>query len=421
MKKFPFRAGSVLLAAALLASPATTAAAQDEATPTPAGTHAEQEPTTREHAPVTDHCPNSLTPPEPRTTSERLAPDAPAPAALPVAVAGDCGISAPTGFTVPEEVVASAWLVADIDTGEIVAQKDPHGRYRPASVIKALLALVAIEELDLQRPVTVSHASAAQEGSAVGLGEGGVYTVEQLLHGLLLASGNDAAHALAQELGGDEATLKKINAYAEELGTTDTRAVSYSGLDGAGMSSSAFDLGLIYRAAYADPVFARIVGTEFIDFPGYGEHEGYELWNDNGLFLNDPDGIGGKTGYTDDANHTFVGALDRGPAGGPRLMAILLDTTIDGGRPWAQAQALLQEAYRHLDAAPVGSLAPVTTTPAQPPTTGALETPVAAAAAERGDPERPAGSGLLGVGIVVAGLVAAAAALAGVVVTRRRR
>ncbi|GAB3942098.1 hypothetical protein GCM10028828_08040 [Corynebacterium tapiri] len=246
-------------------------------------------------------------------------------------------------MVVPPEVLASAFLVVDLDTGDIVAMKDPHGRYRPASIIKVLLALVVIEELDLNKPVQVSHESAAQDGSAVGIGEGGTYTVEQLLHGLLLASGNDAAHALAQELGGDEATLRKVNDLAQSLGTTDTHVSTYSGLDAPGMSSSAFDLALMYRAAFANPTFARIVGTDHIDFPGYEGHPGYQVWNDNGLLMNDPHGIGGKTGYTDDAHHTFVGALDRD---GRRLMAILLDTTADSTRPWQQAQALLDAAYQ---------------------------------------------------------------------------
>ena len=233
---------------------------------------------------------------------------------------------------------------SDLDTGEIVAMKDPHGRYRPASILKVLLALEAIEELDLKKVVIGTDEDAAIDGSAVGLGPGGRYTVEQLLQGLLMASGNDAAHALAQQLGGDEETLTKINKLATDLGARSTFAASYSGLDAPGMSTSAADMALLYTAAFENPTFARIVGTDSVKFPGYGDLEGYELGNDNGLFMNDPDGIGGKTGYTDDANHTFVGALDRD---GRRLMAVILDTTIDHGpRAWEQAQMLLDEAYK---------------------------------------------------------------------------
>ena len=320
------------------------------------GTELSEPTTSREHAPDTDECPQQVSPPEAKSTSEVPVPGQAVPTPLPVAVAGNCGVTAPDGFDVPEEVLASAWLVADMDTGEIVAAKDPHGRYRPASIIKVLLALLALDNLTLTDEVTVFEESAGQIGSAVGIGAGGRYTVDQLLHGLLLVSGNDAAHALAQELGGDEVVLREINELARDLGTTDTRAASYSGLDSPGMSTSAYDMGLIYREAYSRPGFFRIVDTDHIPFPGYDDLPGYEVWNDNGLFLNDPDGIGGKTGYTDDANHTFVGAMNRDDR---RLFTVILDTTTDKARPWEQAQLLLNQAYEIPEGEGVGLLEPV--------------------------------------------------------------
>lgn len=296
---------------------------------------------TRTTAPDTDSCPHSLVPAEPSTTSEELAPGQATPTPLPPVDGAACGVTAPRGFKVNKDVVASAWMVSDLDTGEIIAMKDPNGRYRPASIIKALLALVVIEELPLDQRITATLEDASVEGSAVGIGPDGTYTVEQLLQGLLMASGNDAAHALATALGGDEDTLRKVNEKAREIGTRSTVAASYSGLDAAGMSTSAADISLIYREAFANDTFARIVDTEHVDFPGWGEMPGYELWNDNGLYLNDPDGIGGKTGYTEDAQHTFVGAIDRD---GRRLQAVILDTTVDHGfRAWEQAQMLLDE------------------------------------------------------------------------------
>lgn len=296
---------------------------------------------TRTTAPDTDSCPHSLVPAEPSTTSEELAPGQATPTPLPPVDGAACGVTAPRGFKVNKDVVASAWMVSDLDTGEIIAMKDPNGRYRPASIIKALLALVVIEELPLDQRIIATMEDASVEGSAVGIGPDGTYTVEQLLQGLLMASGNDAAHALATALGGDEDTLRKVNEKAREIGTRSTVAASYSGLDAAGMSTSAADISLIYREAFANDTFARIVDTEHVDFPGWGEMPGYELWNDNGLYLNDPDGIGGKTGYTEDAQHTFVGAIDRD---GRRLQAVILDTTVDHGfRAWEQAQMLLDE------------------------------------------------------------------------------
>ena len=317
-------------------------------------------PPVRLHAPDTNNCERSLWPPEPVSTSEARETETLQP--LPVTYEGSCGIEAPEGFHVDEGVLASAWLVANLDTGDVIAMKDPHGRYRPASIIKVLLALVAIDELPREQRVVVSEESAGQEGSAVGIGAGGEYTVNDLLHGLLMASGNDAAHALAQALGGDDATLTKINAKARELGMLDTRATSYSGLDRAGMSTSAWDMALAYRAAFSNPAFAEIADTASYPFPGYGDIPGYELWNDNKLYLNDPDGIGGKTGYTDDANHTFVGAVDHD---GVRLVAVVLDTTVDKMRAWQQAQTLLHESYAYASEGHthVASLNPVEGTP----------------------------------------------------------
>ncbi len=346
------------LASACLVASTPLALAQDTE-PTPgdaAEMSAEAESSSiRREAPNTDNCPHALRPAEPVSTSERLAPGQPTPTPLPAVESSEsCGVTAPHGFEVNKDVVASAWMVSDIDTGEIIAMKDPNGRYRPASIIKALLALVVIDEVPLDKKVKATMKDASIEGSAVGIGPDGEYTVEQLLQGLLMASGNDAAHALAGQLGGDEEASKKVNALAKKLGTRSTRAASYSGLDSAGMSTSAEDISIIYRAAFRNKTFARIVDTEHVEFPGWGELPGYELWNDNGLFLNDPDGIGGKTGYTEDAHHTFVGALDRG---GRRLQAVILDTTVEHGfRAWQQAQMLLDEAYKVKPGEGVGTL-----------------------------------------------------------------
>ena len=186
---------------------------------------------TREAAPNTDNCPQALLPPEPVTTSEVVAPGQQSPAPLPEVQSTNCGVQAPENFDVDSDVRAASWIISDLDTGEVMAAKDPHGRYRPASILKVLIALVAIDELDLNKVVTGTDEDAAIDGSAVGIGPGGRYTVEQLLQGLVMASGNDAAHALAQQLGGDEETLKKINQLANDLGARSTHAASYSGLD----------------------------------------------------------------------------------------------------------------------------------------------------------------------------------------------
>lgn len=368
----------------------------------------------RTAAPDTNDCPHAERPAEPVTTSERLAPGETSPTPPPPVEGDDCGVTAPRGFDVDDAVVASAWMVSDIDTGEIIAQKDPNGRYRPASIIKVLLALEVLGNLDLDKKVIASDESASIDGSAVGIGAGGEYTVRDLLNGLLMVSGNDAAHALAEELGGEEETLRRINERARDLGADSTYAASYSGLDAAGMQTTAHDLSLMYRAAYNNPTFAEIVNTVSTEFPGYDDHPSYEMGNDNGLFLNDDDGIGGKTGYTDDAHHTFVGAVDHD---GRRLMAVILDTTIEHGpRAWEQAQMLLHEAYDVQPGEGIGTLEEESTETTE-------ETPSPAPQGETDTIEETSGLAQYGpwIGGAAIAVIAFAAIVAAALLPRRSR
>ncbi len=267
---------------------------------------------------------------------------------------GGCGvITAPNSPPVPGDVSAEAWLVADLDSGAVIAARDPHGRHRPASVIKVLIAMVSINELNLNKMVAGTAEDAAVEGTKVGVGPGGSFTVNQLLHGLLMNSGNDAANALATQLGGMPAALHKINNLASRLGGLDTRAATPSGLDGPGMSTSAYDIGLFYRYAWANPTFSAIVATRTFDFPGNGDSPGYQLDNDNQLLYNYPGALGGKTGYTDDAGQTFVGAADRD---GRRLVAVLLHGTRQPIPPWAQAAQLLDYGFATAPGTRIGTL-----------------------------------------------------------------
>ncbi len=130
------------------------------------------------------------------------------------------GLAAPTQPGVPPlpTVAAEAWLVADLDTGEVLAAQAPHRRLRPASTLKVLTALVALNRLDPATPYVATAADASLEGSKVGIVNGGTYTVDQLMLGLLLSSGNDAAHALGQATGGQDVTVGLMNEEARRLG-----------------------------------------------------------------------------------------------------------------------------------------------------------------------------------------------------------
>lgn len=251
---------------------------------------------------------------------------------------------------VPGEVSAEAWLVADLDSGDVIAARDPHGRHRPASVIKVLIAMAALTELDVNKQVVGTDADARAEGSKVGIDDGGIYTVNDLLHGLMMHSGNDAAHALAAQIGGMDVALRKINTLATKLGGKDTRVATPSGLDGPGMSTSAYDIGLFYRFAWQNPTFASVVATRSYDFPG---NPPYLVENDNKLLFNYPGALGGKTGFTDDAGQTFVGAAERD---GRRLVAVLLRGTRDPLPPWQQAAKLLDYGFATAPGTNVGTL-----------------------------------------------------------------
>jgi D-alanyl-D-alanine carboxypeptidase (penicillin-binding protein 5/6) len=305
-------------------------------------------------------CPYQVsTPPAVDASEVPQAGDPPVPLPVPATPVGGealagCGIVAAPGTPpVPGDISAEAWLVADLDSGAVLAARDPHGRHRPASVIKVLTAMASLNELDLNKAVPGSQDDANSEGTRVGVGPGGNFTVNQLLHGLLMGSGNDAAHALASQLGGMDVALHKINTLAAKLGGRDTRVATPSGLDGPGMSTSAYDIGLFYRYAWNNPAFANIVATRSFDFPGYGEVPGYTLENDNQLLYNYPGALGGKTGYTDDAGQTFVGAASRD---GRRLVTVLLHGTRQPIPPWQQAAHLLDYGFATPPGTRVGTL-----------------------------------------------------------------
>ncbi|MCE9517093.1 MAG: serine hydrolase, partial [Mycobacterium sp.] len=217
----------------------------------------------------------------------------------------------PVGSVEIPDGPAQGWIVADIDTGTVLAGREMYGARPPASTIKVLLALTALDELNLDSTVVASPAAANTECNCAGLVAGRTYTVRQLLEAALLVSGNDAAHALADMLGGYDIAVDKMNAKAFAVGASDTHATSPSGLDGPGGAgwTTPRDLAVIFRAAMANPVFAQITAQPTAVFPAEtGERV---LVNQDELLIRYPGAIGGKTGFTDAARKTFVGAAQR--------------------------------------------------------------------------------------------------------------
>ncbi|MGY1735258.1 D-alanyl-D-alanine carboxypeptidase family protein [Geodermatophilus sp. SYSU D00684] len=238
----------------------------------------------------------------------------------------------------PADVVAAGWLVADAGTGDVLAARDPHGRYYPASTLKTLTLLTLAHRLDPAAVVAGTVEDEAMEGSKVGIVAGGHYPVGLLFQALVMQSGNDAANALARAFGGTEATVAAMNATALELGAFDTVAGSASGLDVAGQSSSPYDLALVFRALVADPLTAGILMTPTAQMPGVeGRSPGFQIQNQNPL-AGYPGTLGGKTGFTDAARHTFVTAAERD---GRRLVVSVMGTENVPRRAADQAALLL--------------------------------------------------------------------------------
>jgi serine-type D-Ala-D-Ala carboxypeptidase (penicillin-binding protein 5/6) len=273
-----------------------------------------------------------------------------------VPVAGaEAGVQ-PAGTVPIPEGPAPAWIVADMDTGQVLAERDMNVPHPPASTIKTLLVLTALDELpDLNATVVGTEADTHVECSCAGIEPGRTYTARQLLDAVLLMSGNDAANALADMIGGYDTAVAKMNAKAASLGALGTDAATPSGLDGPGGSGSTTprDLAVIFRAAMANPVFAQTIVQPVATFPAKTGDK--TLLNDDELLHRYPGTLGGKTGFTDAAKKTFVAAADRG---GRRLVIAMMYGLIKEGGPtyWDQAAGLFDWGFAQDPQASVGTL-----------------------------------------------------------------
>ena len=246
----------------------------------------------------------------------------------------------PVGNVAPPDGPAPAWIVADMDTGQVLAERDMNVVHPPASTIKTLLVLTALDEVvNLDATVVGTEADTQVECSCAGIEPGRTYTARQLLDAILLMSGNDAANALADMIGGYNAAVAKMNAKAAAIGALGTHAATPSGLDGPGGSGATTprDLAVIFRAAMANPVFAATIAQPAATFPtATGDRP---IVNDDELLHRYSGTLGGKTGFTDAAKKTFVAAADRG---GRRLVVAMMYGLVKEGGPtyWDQAVGL---------------------------------------------------------------------------------
>lgn len=230
-------------------------------------------------------------------------------------------ISFACAMEVAPENTAHAAILVHMDSGDVLYEKNADERMLIASITKLMTALVVSEQCDLQDEVTVSREDCAVEGSSVYLKPGESYTVEELLYGLLLSSGNDAATALARYVGGSAKGFAELmNQKAESLGLNDTHFSNPHGLDAEDHYSSAADVAKIMSNAMRSEIISQILGTKSRTV---GEttciNHNKLLWNYEGC-------IGGKTGYTMAAGRTLVSCAERD---GLRLICVTLSDPND--------------------------------------------------------------------------------------------
>ena len=232
--------------------------------------------------------------------------------------------------TFAAETSATSAILVDADSGRVLYEQNAGQKMLIASTTKILTALVAIRHGDLNASVKVSREAAYTEGSSMYLKEGETLTLETLLYGLLLCSGNDAAVAIAQHVGGMvSGFVKLMNETAAELGMENSSFANPNGLDDEKHYSTARDMAKLARAAVHDATLMRIASTKTVTIGGRTMH------NHNKLLSYMDNCIGLKTGYTKAAGRTLVSCAEKN---GQRLIAV----TLQDGNDWADHQALYE-------------------------------------------------------------------------------
>ena len=241
----------------------------------------------------------------------------------------------------PISTNAQAAALIDVGSGRILYSHHGDERLLIASLTKIMTAIVAIEHGHLEDIVKVSRNAVGKEGSSIYLKEGQEISLLHLLYGLLLRSGNDAATAIAEHVGGSEqGFVFMMNAKAAELGLTNTSFMNPHGLDMEGHYSSAEDLARLTAYALKNPTFREIVSTRVKRVPNPGEKWDHVWYNKNKMLTLYEGADGVKTGYTKAAGRGLVSSATRD---GRQLAAV----TINDGSDWVDHARLLEWGFRY--------------------------------------------------------------------------
>lgn len=216
-----------------------------------------------------------------------------------------------------------AMAVYEGNSGTLLYKKNAYEHLAIASTTKIITCIVAIENYaDLDKEVNVSDKAVGIEGTSIYLKKGEVIKFKDLLYGLMLASGNDCAVAIAEEVAGEEKFVAMMNDYARRCGAYNTHFVNPHGLDADGHYSCAVDMAIMTSKALDNPIFKEIVSTKYHSIEPTNVYQKRFLKHKNRILFNDENCVGVKTGFTDNAGRCLVSASEKD---GMRVVSVVLN------------------------------------------------------------------------------------------------
>ncbi|HEX2736598.1 MAG TPA: serine hydrolase, partial [Acidimicrobiia bacterium] len=246
--------------------------------------------------------------------------------ALACALATPADARTPAANGSPAGAPPKAWIIVDTDSGAVIDASNPHASLPPASTVKLMTAVTALQTLPLSAPLTVSARAAGVPSRKINMQAGELWSVDNTVKSLLLVSANDAAYTLAENASGSlESFAETMNQTGKKLGLRDSRFGDPAGLDndqgfGFGDMMSAFDLAVVARNALSVPELAQSMTLQKFEFTGPG-NIGHVIKNENLMLSMYPGATGMKTGFTDKAGRTLVASATRD---GRTMIAVVL-------------------------------------------------------------------------------------------------
>ena len=241
----------------------------------------------------------------------------------------------------PPVIKARAVIVVDLTAGQLLYEQTATTRYADASLTKLMTAMVAADLAPMETKITVPEAATQVEPNHMGLSSGEQLTLRELLAGMLLNSGNDAAEAIASGIVDRGHFIDFMNQKAAALHLRGTHFVNPSGLDDPNHYSTASDLAIVSATLLADyPELRTIVGSKDIVIPATSQHKYFDPSNINRLLWNYPGAIGLKPGYTDSAGYCLAAAATRQ---GRTVLVVVLGSS----QHFTDATTLLDYGFAH--------------------------------------------------------------------------